>query len=111
MAARARAPAIWPIRVHVSRRVRAQLKNEAGTAMNRVTAICRTSGIHVQTFAFKRKRRNLPFAFNVQPILGGGCATGGPEPDCAPPAFGHLLKFELLCVFAAQVLWHYVGQD
>jgi hypothetical protein len=37
--------------------------------MNRVTAICRTSGIHVQTFAFKRKRRNLPFAFNVRSIL------------------------------------------
>jgi hypothetical protein len=37
--------------------------------MNRVTAICRTSVIHVQTFAFKRKRRNLPFAFNVRSTL------------------------------------------
>jgi hypothetical protein len=45
-------------------------KNEAVTARNRVTAICRTSGIHVQTFAFKRKRRNLPFAFNVRLTLG-----------------------------------------
>jgi hypothetical protein len=44
-------------------------KNEAVLAMNRVTAICRTSGIHVQTSAFKSKRRNLPFAFNVRCIL------------------------------------------
>jgi hypothetical protein len=41
--------------------------------MDRVTAICRTSGIHVQTFAFKRKRRKKNVAFNVWPILVPPC--------------------------------------
>jgi hypothetical protein len=43
--------------------------------MDRVTAICRTSGIHVQTFAFKRKRRKKNVAFNVWPILGACLAV------------------------------------